>query len=193
MRNPIWLCIFCLWPIAASAAEFSSAYTRFDLEACDLVEKGDEYVYGGTWRCSGGKFPDITVARSDDRDMVGFGASGATTCAFRKTFGPLNTALSPVEWRIRDGKPFAAIERWRVVNDENGNTVTWLVVTALKNGEACHAHYVAGSYPDANAQARRAADDLAADFNCENDVPTVDSKVGAPPIEINACRDIARE
>lgn len=70
--------------------------------------------------------------------------------------------------------PFAAIERWSVVTDDNGNSVTWLVINALKKNNSCHAHYIAGSYPDANAHARQAADDLAGDFNCDNDAPTVD-------------------
>ena len=80
-----------------------------------------------------------------------------------------------------------------MVVDEDGNAVTWLVVTALKPGNSCHMHYVAGSYPDANAQARRAADDLAEDFDCASDVPTVDSKMGAPPISLVACKELIEQ
>jgi hypothetical protein len=130
---------------------------------------------------------DVVIASSDDRDYVGFGTKGGETCSFKKSFNRFSTALSPIEWRLKDGKPIAAIERWRVVVDDDGNTVTWLVVTALKGGEACPVHYVAGSYPDANAQARRAADDLAEGFNCETDVPTVDSKIGEPGVTMMAC------
>ena len=96
-----------------------------------------------------------------------------------KTFNPFNTALSPIEWRIANGVPFAAIERWSISDSEGNRAGTWLVVTALRDGQSCHVHYVAGSYPDANEQARRAADDLARGFDCENDVPTSDSKIGA--------------
>ena len=74
--------------------------------------------------------------------------------AFRKTFGPLNTALSPVEWRLRDGKPFAAIERWAVFKDDAVNSYTWLVINALRPADSCPVHYVAGSFPAANQQAR---------------------------------------
>lgn len=178
----------------AAAGDVTSAYTKFDLgRSCRQVEKGDAFVYAGTWSCPGAPGPDIVVASADDREFVGFGKNGAKTCAFLKTFNGFNSALSPVEWRIRNGKPFAAIERWRVVVDENGNTATWLVVTALHGKEACPVHYVAGSYPDANAQARRAADDLAEGFDCENDAPTVDSKVGPPDINLVACKELARE
>ena len=193
MRTGLLLLLSGLWPIAVQGAEITNAYTKFDLQACELIEKGDEHVYAGTWRCKGLDGIDIIQASSDDRSYAGFGHDGGSNCAFLKTFGPFNTALSPVEWRIRNGKVFAAIERWSVVKDDADNSVTWLVVNALRDNESCHAHYVSGSFPDANEAARHAADTLAAGFDCENDVPTFDSKIGPPPIDLNACKDIARE
>lgn len=193
MRKFAALFSLCLTAAPASAEEITSAYTKFDLQACALVEKGDEYVYAGTWRCKGLDGIDIIQASSDDRSFAGFGHDGGNNCAFLKTFGPFNTALSPVEWRIRNGNAFAAIERWSVVHDDNGNSVTWLVVNALRDNESCHVHYVSGSYPKANEAARHAADTLAEGFDCDNDVPTFDSKIGPPPIELNACKDMARE
>ena len=192
MKRLAILSIFCLWPIAAMAAEYESVYTKFDLDHCRIIDKGDEYVYAGTWSCKGYKGIDIVQAVADDRSFAAFGRNGARHCAFHKTFYGFNTALSPVEWRLHNGKPIAAIERWRVVVDENGNSVTWLVVNALRRGESCHVHYVAGSYPKANEAARRAADDLAEGFDCEMDVPTVDSTIGPPSIDLVACSEVAR-
>ena len=193
MKRSLVLSIFCLVPIAAEAAEYSSVYTKFDLDTCKVVEKGDEYVYAGTWVCKGYNGIDIIQASSVDRSYVAFGKTGNTHCAFKKTFSRFNTALSPVEWRLKDGKPIAAIERWSVVTDDEGHAVTWLVVNALRPNESCQVHYVAGSYPNANDQARRAADDLAEDFNCDSDAPTIDSKVGEPGIDLSACKDLASE
>ena len=136
---------------------------------------------------------DIAIAVDDERNQVGFGRRPTHSCAFRKTFGRFNTALSPVEWRLKDGRPIAAIQRWRVVTDDDGNSVTWLVVTALKGSDACHIHYVAGSYPNANAAARQAADDIADDFDCTFDAPTIDSKIGEPGIDMEACRNLQGE
>ena len=155
--------------------------------------RGDGMVFAGSWKCAGFGGNDIVVSLDDERSYVGFGPRPTETCAFRKTFGRFNTALSPVEWRLKDGKPFAAIERWRVVKDEEGNTVTWLVVTALKGEEACPVHYVAGSYPEANAQARRAADALVAGFDCARDVPTFDSRVGTDGIAFVNCAEAKAE
>ena len=190
MKRALALSVICLWPIAASAAEYTSAYTAFDLDSCKVIEKGDDTVYAGSWACEGYKGIDIIQASEDDRTFVAFGSQAKTHCAFRKTFFGFNTALSPVEWRLKDGVPFAAIERWSVVIDENGNTITWLVVNALKPNDSCHVHYVAGSYPNANEHVRRAADDLAEDFNCERDAPTIDSKIGEPGIDLSACKDL---
>jgi hypothetical protein len=147
MRKLAALSIFSLWPLAVSAAENSSVYTKFDLDTCRVVEQGDEFTYAGTWACDGHQGIDIVQASSDDRSYVGFGKTGRTHCAFAKTFFPLNSALSPIEWRLKDGIPIAAIERWSVVKDEEGNSVTWLVVNALKADQSCHVHYVAGSFP----------------------------------------------
>ncbi|WP_421693827.1 hypothetical protein [Aestuariivirga sp.] len=195
MRRLRWLSFFCLWPAAAMAGENTSAYTSFDLEkTCRKVEQGDEYVFAGSWECPGYKGAKLQISVSDDRSFVGFGPSPGSTCAFRKTFSRFNTPLSPVEWRLRKGKAFATIQRWRVTTDDDGGSVTWLVITKLDGKEACHVHYIAGSYPDANAHARRVADDLAnEDFDCATDGPTIDSKIGEPGIDLSACRDLPAE
>jgi hypothetical protein len=54
-------------------------------------------------------------------------------------------------------------------------------------------HYVAGSYPKANEAARKAADDKAESFNCENDKPTFDSTIGPPNINLEPCSAQGRE
>src|SRR5262249_39033996 len=153
----------------------------------------DEYVFEGSWLCKGYRGLDIFQSGADGRSYAAFGKHAADHCAARKTFNPFNTALSPIEWRIKNGKPIAAIERWSVSDGEGHPVGTWLVVTALRDGESCHVHYVAGSYPNANGEARKAADDLAEGFDCENDVPTISSKIGPPPIDLVACRDVEKE
>lgn len=179
-------------PTAAAADEIASAYSRFDLKDCEQVEKSDGFVFEGSWRCEGYDGTDFLVSTADSRSFVAFGPNGGNNCAYSKTFQPFNTALSPIEWRLKDGKPFAAIERWSVAAGGE-KTVAWLVVSALRDTDSCHVHYVSGSYPNANEEARRVADELAEKFDCENDVPTFSTAAGPPPIELNACKDVARE
>jgi hypothetical protein len=193
VRRAAILAILCLWPALAAADEVTSVYTPFDLDTCTQAEKPDEYVYEGLWRCKGYGGYDIWQAGFDARSMAAFGTGKDDACALRKTFNPFNTALSPVEWRLRNGKPFAAIERWSVSQGDEQTSVTWLVVSKLEDGRSCHMHYVAGSYPNANAAARRAADDLTGEFDCMTGVPTVDSTVGAPPIDLKSCMELEPE
>ncbi len=194
MRKLVVPFLFCIWPFAVDAAEkVTSRTTKLDLARCKVIEPPDENVHAGTWSCKGHGSINIIQSSVDDRSYAAFGEDGMKHCAFRKTFGPFNTALSPVEWRLKGGKPFAAIERWSVVSGGEGKSVTWLVVNALRKGESCHVHYVAGSYPEANKAARRAADTLAAGFDCANDVPTVDSKIGAPPIDLISCGELVAQ
>jgi hypothetical protein len=193
MRRAAALLVLLCGVVPAAAGEPSSVYTPFDLAKCTQVAAPDEYVFEGSWICPGYDGVDIFQSGADARSYAAFGKDASKHCSAKKTFNPFNTALSPIEWRLDGGKPFAAIERWSIADDQGGHAGTWLVVTALRGDESCPVHYVSGSYPDANEQARRAADDLARDFDCENDVPTFDSKIGAPPIALMACRELEGE
>ena len=194
MRTASLLFFFCLCPAAALAGGATSAYTSFDLEkTCRLIERDEETGSYASWSCPGHGDMGVRQSVSDDRGFVGFGPSPESTCAYRKTFTPFNTPLSPIEWRLRGGRAFAAIERWRVVTGDDGNSVTWLVVTKLDGNEACHIHYVAGSFPKANEEARRAADSYAGGFDCETDTPRVSTTSLPPPIDLASCRDLAAE
>ena len=174
----------------------TSVFTPFNLEKCKQIEKADEFVFEGSWRCKGIKGYDIFQAGMDARMAAGFGTSADNNCAMSKTFSPFNSALSPIEWRMKGKKPIAAIERWSMIKDPSSGTdesVTWLVVNKLEKGTSCQMHYVSGSFPNANEAARRAADDRAATFNCETDKPTFDSTIGPPPIALDPCSAVARE
>ncbi|MFN0193203.1 MAG: hypothetical protein ACKVP5_14700 [Aestuariivirga sp.] len=193
MNRMIPLLLFLGFLPGAALAENTSVYTPFDLKTCTQVQKPDEYVFEGAWKCKGIEGYEIFQSGVDARSYAAFGKKDSGThCAALKTFSPFNTALSPIEWRLKDGKPIAAIERWSVT-DADGIRTTWLVVNALRENESCQAHYVAGSYPNANEAARRAADSFAEKFDCETGIPTFDSEIGVPPIELNACKDLARE
>jgi hypothetical protein len=189
---PLLFCLIASW----AQAENASIYTPFDLDACTQLEKPDEYVFEGTWHCKGIEGYDIFQAGMDARSGAGFGKDAKTNCSIKKTFSPFNTALSPIEWRLNNGKPAAAIERWSVVKDpesEKQESVTWLVVNKLESGNSCHMHYVSGSYPNANEVARRKADEKSTSFDCMTGKPTFDSAVGPPPIDMRSCMEMEAE
>src|SRR5690606_32116932 len=129
MRRAAALLVLLCGITPAWAGELSSVYTPFDLAKCSQIAAPDEYVFEGSWICSGYDGIDIFQSGADARSYAAFGRNPGQQCSAKKTFNPFNTALSPVEWRLEDGKPFAAIERWSIADDQGGQAGTWLVVT----------------------------------------------------------------
>ncbi len=175
----------------AASAEIKSVYTKIELKTCKQIEKPDGFVFEGSWRCKGLGNYDVLVSAADSREMVGFGKSIEKNCGSHRTFGGFNSAGGTVEWRLKDGKPFATILRWGVNADTEhpDKQITWLVVSKLEGPNSCPIHYVAGSWPNANEQARKIADEKAQDFVCQTGVPGFDSSVGKPGISLEPCKD----
>nr|WP_316652963.1 hypothetical protein [uncultured Gellertiella sp.] len=172
-----------------ASAEVRSVYTKIDLKTCQQIVGPDGFVYEGSWRCKGLAGHDVLLSADDSREMVAFGKNLDGNCSSHRTFSGFNSAGATVEWRLRDGKPFATILRW-TVNPDNDNPdrqVTWLVVSKLENSNSCPMHYVAGSWPKANEQARKVADDRAEGFDCTTGVPGFDSAIGDPGISLQSC------
>lgn len=172
----------------AAHADVTSAYTGIDLKKCRQTEKADNEAFAGAWRCKGYGGYDVFVSSGDDRDSVAFGKTADKNCAGAKTFNGFNAAGGKVEWRVKNGKPIAAILRWTVSIDpeDSTKTATWLVVSKLEKGAACQMHYVNGAFPNANDAARKAADKAEA-FVCKTDVPAFDSTIGEPGISLEPC------
>lgn len=156
---------------------------RIDTCAHKAGREAEDY---GEWRCSGYGGIPIVVTAGDQRVYVSFGRNAAHEPAARQTLGAPNGEGNVIEWRIagepnRKGRPFAAIMRWTtavVVDDpkvENGVfRGEVLVVIRLGPGGVCHVGYVdARQNPDAEALARRIADQNARAFRCGKDKPIV--------------------
>lgn len=112
----------------------------------------------------------VRVAEGDLRFFVSYGPQADKQVAASQTLGPFNTIHHTLEWRVEKQNgawvPFATILRyfWDSSDGRKGQT---LVVTSLQGDEACHvAHIKADGNPNANVEARRAADTLARDFDC---------------------------
>jgi hypothetical protein len=174
---------------AAQADTVTAKYTSTELKKCHQLLKADGKIFEGAWRCPGIDGNDVFISAADSRDLVGFGTSDARNCSSSRTFGGFNSAGGTVEWRLRGGKPFAAIIRFTVSIDPNdaNKLATWLVVHKLDKGGSCPVHYVAGSFPKANEAARLAADTKAEGFDCQKDKPTFDSTIGPPGIDLTPC------
>lgn len=166
---------FALFLAAASvsAGEITSAYTKYNLDACKRLEALAEESFG-SFSCKGYKGFDIYFAEGDLRAFMAYGANGFEHCSAQQTFGHFNSVTPTVEWRLEDGKPFAVIQRWHVSDpDDADKTTSWLGVTKIENGNSCRVAIIKGLLSQANEKARRAADTLARDFDCQKDTALV--------------------
>ncbi|HTN95673.1 MAG TPA: hypothetical protein VL101_01740 [Nordella sp.] len=151
------------------------------MKKCQQLALFEDEGEGGEWLCKGIADHDVRVWEGDLRTFVGFGKDAPAQCAAMQTFGAFNSLGPRVEWRLKDGKPFATILRWFTEWDGDGGAPVkqnWLVVTKLAGKEACHIAYVDTKYTDANEVARQRADERAAEFDCARDMPEIFSSRG---------------
>ena len=76
-------------------------------------------------------------------------------------------------WRMTRGQPFATIQRWFLSDaanvDRSGKPAQAAMLIVTRLNPACHAAYIdVHANAIANALARKAADDHARDFDCNN-------------------------
>lgn len=166
-----------LLPPAPAHAQVEYAYTPLDLDKCKHKPGTEEEDYG-EWRCTGYGGIGLHVSAGDQRTYISYGRNAADELAAKQTLASFNGEGKTIEWRVEtlpDGKkrPFATIMRWgTTVTGGNDKQVRGevLVVTRLGPGGVCHVGYVDGrANADANALARRIADEHARKFRCGKD------------------------
>ncbi len=155
-------------------AETASRYTSIAPGDCRQV-LADEESGSVAVSCPGVAGMDVWVGEGDLRTFFGFGEQPRRQCSASQTFGAFNTVGEKLEWRLRDGRPVAAIVRYRL-DDGGGGRQSFLAVIALKGGQACHMAYVDGALKGHNGLARTLADGQAGDFDCGKDLPMLVTK-----------------
>jgi hypothetical protein len=173
MRKIVVLIALCLAASVASAGDITSAYTKYNLDKCKRLSASAEESFG-SFSCKGYAGFEIYFAEGDLRTFMAYGANGFEHCSAQQTFGHFNSITPTVEWRLDNGKPFAAIQRWHVSDlDDASKTTSWLGVTKIETGNSCRVAIIEGSLARANEKARSAADTLARGFNCQKDTALV--------------------
>jgi hypothetical protein len=128
--------------------------------------------------CRGKATLVVLVSKDDHRETISVGRNrdeAAKEPAAQILFGPFNSALPSIEWRIAGNNPFAMIQRWRIADivDQTigaSDAKSLLVVSRLPPGAVCPVAYVdAAANPNADELARQAADQIARDFKCGSD------------------------
>lgn len=154
--------------LSASAAEITSAYTKINLEDCKQLDGAEEEgTFGGSWSCQGYGGLQVLVSEGDLRMFVSFGPDAENEPAAGQTLSRFNTINETLEWRLRDGVPFATILRWFPSLDEGKGTGSVLIVTQLKPGATCQIGRIdAQANPGANQMSRDLADTMAGSSDC---------------------------
>ena len=181
MKRLLFPILLALTPLPVAADEITSLYSDVKIKDCQQLALFEDEGEGGEWLCKGIKDHDVRIWEGDLRSFVGFGKMAPAQCASMQTFGAFNSLGPRVEWRMKDGKPFATILRWLTEQSTDAGPSrkqNWLVVTKLDEKEACHIAYIDTKYTDANEVARQRADERAASFNCARDMPEIFSALG---------------
>jgi len=115
----------------------------------------------------------VTMFSADARVQVWFGKQAAGTSVGEALEGAFADPHSVIEWRISDGRPFAAIHRYY-----HDNRTTLLVHRLQPNKTSCVAAVI---HPrpglNANAEAVEIADRIGPTFRCGRDRLVIDGKV----------------
>ena len=125
-------------PIAVSAHSSTAA------ENCWPIDGGKVAEDNATRVCRGKANLVVLINKGDARETVSVGhnrVEAAKEPAAQTSFGPFNTALRSVEWRIAGGNPFAIIQRWRNTGP-GSDPKPLLVVSRLPPGAVCPVAYV---------------------------------------------------
>jgi hypothetical protein len=141
------------------------------------------------WVTQSCKGPGGFIVRIFDADLRQTLSIGATLAAAAKqpaaeeSFGPFNHVGDTMEWRLRGGKPYAAIVTWQIADNENmdasGRPTDVPVLVVMRLSPACRVAFIdPAANADAIALARNVADEKAAGFACGKDEAAVVGKAG---------------
>lgn len=183
--------VFISLPVSAQTIE--SVYTQLDFEKnCTWTFSEDpiEASMGGSAVCDGLPGYPVYLAEGDLRQFVLFGPVVAPD-VHTGGFMDFNYVNNVIEWRMKDGKPFATILRWFLetpdATEESPIKSQILVVSTVARPDApdtervsCQIAYIdALANADANVLAREVADAKAEGFTCGAEWPEYVGERGA--------------
>lgn len=149
------------------AEQWASSYTTHDYAKCRKDKGNGDPV--SVHRCSGVAGITVTWTADDDSSSVEFGAKALQETISDKA--AFFEAGKTIEWRGPKGaKPQAAILRYATGQNVGKLDGSRLVVHRLApDGASCVIGSVDARKADANAAARRLADEKASGFRCGQD------------------------
>jgi hypothetical protein len=154
------------------AEQWASSYTSHDYAKCRKDKGNDDPV--SVHRCPGKTGFSVIWTAGDDSSAVEFGSKALQeTISDKAAFFEVGKTI---EWRgPKGGRPQAAIVRYATGQSIGKLDGSRLVIHRLSpDGASCIIGSVDARKPDANAVARRLADEKAAGFRCGQDARSED-------------------
>lgn len=154
------------------AEPWASSYTTHDYAKCRKDKGNGDPV--SVHRCPGKAGITVVWTAGDDSSAVAFGAKALEEAVTDKA--AFFEAGKTIEWRgPKGGRPQAAILRYATGKSVGKLDSSRLVVYRLAaDGASCIVGSVDACKPDANAAARRLADEKAPGFRCGQDARSED-------------------
>ncbi|MCV9936294.1 hypothetical protein OIU35_07950 [Boseaceae bacterium BT-24-1] len=171
-RLPLAIGFVAVLAAPLRAEQWASSYTSHDYAKCRKDKGNGDPV--SVHRCPGKAGLTVTWTAGDDSSAVDFGAKALQeTISDKAAFFEVGKTI---EWRgPKGGKPQAAIVRYATGQSVSKLDGSRLVVYRLApDGASCIIGSIDARKPDANAAARRLAEEKAAGFRCGQDARTED-------------------
>lgn len=152
------------------AADITSAYSKIDWDKdCKRIDTPPEGEpdLGGRFQCAGYQDFPIWISTGDLRESIQFGHQNDQMIhSAWESFGAFNQINTTIEWRLTNGKPFAAIYR-HFIDSPDGNEANrgqFLIIKSVARVETgnigCIYGMVNGREAKANETARLVADTM---------------------------------
>lgn len=154
---------------APAATGVTSAYTEINLAQCQSLS-ADAESDSAAWRCPGYEGVPVFIASGDLRYDVDAGVDNGNF----ETMPPFNENPTRIEWRLRDGLPFAIIYRLTLATNEQtewSGSALGIDTVGTAERPGCTIAWIDGAVPNANEVARQIADSRTATFNCAGGEP----------------------
>lgn len=152
-----------------AATAITSAYTDIDLARCQSLSSDPEHD-SASWRCPGYGDVPVFISSGDLRYDVDAGVDNDNF----QTLPPFNENPTRIEWRLRDGRPFAIIFRLRLATNEQTEwsaSALGVATVGAPGRPGCTIAWIDGNVPEANAVAHRIADQRAPTAQCAGGEP----------------------
>jgi hypothetical protein len=174
IRSALLIAIVFLLPLKMSAAA-ESVLMPAKGDTCKAQAPQWESV---GWRCPGPSGFSLVYSAGEEESGIAFGRSGfekELTADVSWDGSTIDALGARAEWRMLDGRPFAAIvARWRAAGDGKirSDALELLIVRVTERGD-CAIAAIGAFRTGALAEARKVADERGPSFRCGVDKPSL--------------------